>query len=65
MSGHTLILITCSVLPDFTLRVTAFLSPLGVLMDRLAVTFTFLIESRSMYGSFVVRQLDVTSELFG
>jgi hypothetical protein len=22
-------------------------------------------ESRSMYGSFVVRQLDVTSELFG
>jgi hypothetical protein len=34
-------------------------------MDRLArVTFTF-IESRSMYGSFFVRQLDVTSELFG
>lgn len=38
-------------------------------MYRLAVTFTFLIESRSMYRTvallIVVRQLDVTSELFG
>jgi len=34
-------------------------------MDRLGPGYNIYFESRSMYGSFVVRQLDVTSELFG